>query len=145
MYRLRPAKRNDAPAIRKLIWQAHINPMGLNWKRFVVAVDSNENLIGCVQSKRHADGTNELASLAVVPEYRGKGIARVLIEHILIDAPSPIYLTCRSSLKPMYEKFGFSVLPPEQMTPYFHRLWVLVRVFSFLFKRDEMMLVMVRT
>jgi amino-acid N-acetyltransferase len=144
MVRLRSAAESDAPAIRKLIWQAHINPMSLNWKRFVVAVDQQDRIIGCVQIKSHYDGTSELASLVVRPEYRGQGIARILIERLLLDAPSPLYLTCRSSLKHLYEKFGFSVLLPEEMPPYFYRLWRLVRILTFLFRRSEAMLVMVR-
>jgi N-acetylglutamate synthase-like GNAT family acetyltransferase len=145
MVRLRSATESDAPAIRKLIWQARINPMSLNWKRFVVAVDQQEKIIGCVQIKSHYDGTNELASLVVQPEHRGQGIARMLIEQMLIDPPNPLYLTCRSSLEHLYEKFGFSVLPPERMPPYFYRLWRLVRILTFLSRRSEMMLVMVRT
>jgi amino-acid N-acetyltransferase len=144
MVRLRSAAESDAPAIRKLIWQAHINPMSLNWKRFVVAADQQERIIGCVQIKSHYDGTNELASLVVRPEFRGQGIARILIEQLLIDAPSPLYLTCRSSLKQLYEKFGFSVLPPQKMPPYFYRLWRLVRILTLFFRRSETMLVMVR-
>jgi hypothetical protein len=33
-----------------------------------------------------------------------------LIEHLLADAPRPVYLTCRSSLGKLYEKFGFRAL-----------------------------------
>jgi N-acetylglutamate synthase-like GNAT family acetyltransferase len=144
MHRLRPATKADAPAIRKLIWQAHINPMDLNWKHFSVADDAYGRLAGCIQIKSHADGSHELASLVIRPDQRGKGIARALIEHILSNAPSPLYLTCRSSLQPLYEKFGFSVVEPQQMTPYFYRLWRFVRILTLLFNRNETMLVMVR-
>jgi N-acetylglutamate synthase-like GNAT family acetyltransferase len=142
-YCLRPAQKTDAPAIRKLIWQAHINPMQINWQRFIVAVDEHDRVTGCAQVKTHRDGTHELASLVVDPQQRGSGIARVLIEYWLARAPRPLYLTCRSSLQPLYEKFGFRVQSPAEMTPYFYRLHRLVRAFTFLGRRSEGMLVMV--
>jgi N-acetylglutamate synthase-like GNAT family acetyltransferase len=143
MLRLRPAMKVDAPAIRRLIWQAHINPMSLNWKRFTVAINEQNQVIGCAQIKPHYDGTFELASIAVQPEQRCRGIARALIEHLLTDSPRPLYLTCRSSLQPLYEKFGFRVVSLPEMTPYFHRLWHFVRLLTFLSRRAETMLVMV--
>jgi N-acetylglutamate synthase-like GNAT family acetyltransferase len=142
-YNLHPAVKADAPAIRKLIWQAQINPLNINWKRFVVAVDSQNEVIGCAQIKPHRDGTLELASLVVRPQQRGQGISRALIEHLLNKTPRPVYLTCRSSLQSLYEKFGFSVQPPAEMTPYFRRLDRLVRILTALFRRNEKMLVMV--
>jgi N-acetylglutamate synthase-like GNAT family acetyltransferase len=143
MFRLRPAVKVDAPAIRKLIWQAHINPMSLDWERFIVAVNEQDQVIGCAQIKPHYDGTHELASIAVQPEQRCRGIARALIEQLLSDSPRPLYLTCRSSLQPLYEKFGFRVLAPQEMTTYFHRLWRFVRIWTLLSRRTETMLVMV--
>jgi len=142
-YRLRPAVSVDAPAIRKLIWQAHINPLNLNWLRFTVAVNQKDEVIGCVQIKPHSDGTRELASLAVHPHWRGQGIGRALIEHTLRNNQRPLYLTCRSSLKPLYEKFGFSMQSPEEMTPYFYRLHRLMEFATRLFRREERMLVMI--
>jgi N-acetylglutamate synthase-like GNAT family acetyltransferase len=143
MFRLRPAVKVDAPAIRRLIWQAHINPMSLDWERFIVAVNEQDQVIGCAQIKPHHDGTSELASIVVQPEQRGRGIARALIEQFLSNSPRPLYLTCRSSLRPFYEKFGFRVLVPQEMPPYLNRLWRFVRVLTFLFRRAETMLVMV--
>jgi N-acetylglutamate synthase-like GNAT family acetyltransferase len=142
-YQLRPAVKADAPAIHKLIWQAHINPMGLHWARFIVAVNQHDEVIGCAQIKLHRDGSRELASLAVHPNQRSQGIGRALIEQLLTVAPRPLYLTCRSSLRSLYEKFGFSVQAPEQMTPYFSRLHKLVQILTSLFRRNESMLVMV--
>jgi GNAT superfamily N-acetyltransferase len=58
----------------------------------------------------------------VVPERRGQGIARAVIEHLLAENSPPLYLTCRSELGPLYEKFGFRVLQPGELTPYFKRI-----------------------
>ena len=79
MYTLRPATAAEFPAIRKLIWQVGINPIGLDWRRFVLAVDEEGRMLGCGQIKPHKGGIRELASIAVVPEARGLGIARAII------------------------------------------------------------------
>ena len=47
---LRPARAQDFPSIFRLIRQVRINPTGLDWRRFVVAVDSDGALIQSGQS-----------------------------------------------------------------------------------------------
>jgi len=130
MFELRPARKEDAAAIRRLIHLVGINPTGLDWRRFVLAVDQHDRLAGCAQVKPHGDGTRELASLAVQPAYRGQGVARRLIEYLLAHHPPPLYLTCRSRLQPFYEKFGFRVVSPQELTPYFRRILRLVTLFG---------------
>ena len=99
-YTLRPAREADAGVIKDLIHSVGINPMSLDWRRFVVAVDTQDQVIATGQIKPHGRDIHELASIAVLPEYRGQGLARVIIEHLLIDSPRPLYLTCLSSLEP---------------------------------------------
>jgi N-acetylglutamate synthase-like GNAT family acetyltransferase len=120
--RLREAVEADFPNIRALIRQTGINPTGLDWRRFIVAESSAGQFIGCGQLKPHSDGSLELASLAVIPAWRGKGVARVIIQALMDKAPHPLYLTCRGELGPFYEKFGFRILRREEMPPYFRRL-----------------------
>lgn len=128
MIRLRPAGANEAAIIRKIILQAKINPTRLDWPRFVLAVDDDGNVVGCGQLKPHSDGSVELASIAVIPEYQGRGIARMIIQHLLAQHPqSPLYLMCRSVLQPFYEKFGFRPATEDEMPPHFKRFY---RVFS---------------
>ena len=123
MFSLRRATQQDETAIRVLIHQVGINPMGLEWSHFLLAVDENDQMIGCGQIKPHFDGTRELASIAVIPERRGEGVARAVIERLQADNPPPLYLTCRSVLGPMYEKFGFRALEQGELSPYFKRIW----------------------
>jgi N-acetylglutamate synthase-like GNAT family acetyltransferase len=123
MFTLRGATQQDESAIRALIHQVGINPMALDWRHFLLAVDEKDRMIGCGQIKAHFDGTRELASIAVVPEQRGQGIARAVIEQLKAENFPPLYLTCRSELSLMYEKFGFRTLKPEELTPYFKRIW----------------------
>jgi N-acetylglutamate synthase-like GNAT family acetyltransferase len=127
-FELRRAAARDSGAIRRLIREVHINPMGLDWRRFVVAVSPDDMLLGCGQLKPHHDGTVELASIAVVPRRRGMGIARAIIEKLIADAPRPLYLTCRSSLEAFYHKWGFASVQPAEMPAHFRRLWRLVTV-----------------
>lgn len=113
------------PAIQALIWRVHINPTGLDWRRFTVATDEGGELVGCGQIKPHPGGVFELASIAVQPAWQGQGIGSALIESLLQSSPSPIYLTCRRELGGFYQQFGFQTTPPAVMPPYFRRLWML--------------------
>jgi N-acetylglutamate synthase-like GNAT family acetyltransferase len=142
MTTIRPARESDAARIRDLIYSTGINPMGLDWKRFIVAVDERDELIGCGQIKPHGQGLLELASIAVVPEQRGRGIARAIIEHLLKDSPRPLYLMCQSSLEPLYEKFGFRAISYEEMPRYFQRISKLVGLATTLARREERLLIM---
>ncbi len=122
--RLRPATAGDGGAIRRMIYAAQLNPTGLDWRRFVLAVDDADRILGCGQIKPHGDGSRELASIAVLPEAQGRGIARLVIEHLLETQPPPVYLMCRAELQPFYEKFGFRVLAEAEMPRYFRRVYV---------------------
>ncbi|PIV27923.1 MAG: GNAT family N-acetyltransferase, partial [Anaerolineae bacterium CG03_land_8_20_14_0_80_58_20] len=86
---LRPATADDAADIKALIRLVRINPMGLDWKRFLVASSADGELAACAQVKPHADGTLELASLAVRPAWRGQGLARRLVTQLLSGSPRP--------------------------------------------------------
>jgi len=117
---LRAATEDDTAAIKALIRAVNINPMGIKWQRFVVAVDENGRLLGCGQIKPHRDGSWELASIAVQPDYQNHGIARALITHLCHNHEGPLWLTCVSSLTPFYEKYGFvEETAVSHMPPYF--------------------------
>ena len=141
-YILRSARESESVQIRTLIHSVGINPMGLDWKRFVVAVNDQDEIIGCGQLKPHGKEILELASIAVVPEHRGKGIARAIIEHLLEGSPRPLYLTCVSSNGSLYEKFGFVSLTHEEMPRYYQRLRKLAMALMHLSSRNDELLVM---
>ena len=139
---LRNARKDDADDIKAIIHLVRINPMGLDWRRFLLACLANGEVVACAQVKPHADGTFELASLAVRPAWRRRGLARHLIEQLLSQSPRPIYLTCRTGLRAFYEKFGFRALASDELTPYFHRIKRLADIF--LYWKDESLLIMRR-
>ena len=142
-YVLRPARREDQRAIRALIHEAGINPTGLQWPRFVVAFDAQDRVIGCAQIKPHRDGSRELASVAVAPAYRRRGIAAALIRQLMHDCEPPLYLVCREGLASWYRQFGFERLATEaEMPPYFRRLHRVVSWLSRLRPSRESLAVM---
>jgi amino-acid N-acetyltransferase len=129
---IRSAVHDDDAAIRALIRSERLNPLGLDWRNFLVAEDATGAMVAVGAVKTHGDGSRELASIATVPEARGRGAAGAVIREILAREESaagggPLYLTCRRSMKGFYEKFGFRVIGTDEMPPYFRRL---VRLFS---------------
>lgn len=140
---LRPAVAQDAPLIRGMVRAARINPFSLDWRRFLVAEASGSRVAGFVQVKPHSDGSRELASLVVLPAYRGQGVARLLIETVQSRQPRPLYLTCRRSLVPLYQKFGFLPLERSEQPPYFRRLSGLAGLIQKVARIRDGMIVMV--
>ena len=119
-----------------------INPTGLDWRRFMIVTSEDGRLLACAQIKPHGDGTRELASLAVLPPCRGRGLARRLVEHTLSHNAPPLYLTCARRLQPLYEHFGFRRLRQAEMPPDLGRLSRLVNGPARLLRRPDPMLVM---
>jgi N-acetylglutamate synthase-like GNAT family acetyltransferase len=141
-YTLRLARESESSQIKDLIHLVGINPMDLNWKRFVVAVNDQDEMIGCGQIKSHGTEILELASIAVYPEHQGKGVASAIIQHLLANSPRPMYLMCESSRGLLYEKFGFRAIEYDEMPRYFQRISKLAGLMTTLARRDEGLLVM---
>ena len=143
-FSIQKAQAQHSAQIRELVRSSGINPTGLDWLRFLVAVTPEGDFIGCGQLKPHADGSLELASLAVSSAWRGRGVARAVIEALLAAHPGDLYLMCQSSLGPLYEKFGFHAVGEKQMPTYFRRVSKLAGVIVNLRKAGEKLLVMHR-
>lgn len=140
---VRTAMQEDFPAIRQLIHTVQINPMSLDWRRFLVATSPKGVLLGCGQIKLHSDGSKEIASIAVKQEERGKGIARSIISALIkLEPERPLYLMCRSRLNSFYEKFGFRAIILEEMPHYFKRISRAERIFNFASRAEDRLLVM---
>jgi N-acetylglutamate synthase-like GNAT family acetyltransferase len=140
---LRSATRQDFPAIRALIYYVHINPTGLEWRHFLVAVMSDNILLGCGQIKHHFDKSSELASIAVQEQSRGQGVARAVIQELLVrETARPLYLMCRSRLESLYAKFEFHAIGPNEMPPYFQRISRAERLFNSKAPAEDRLMVM---
>lgn len=122
-FTIRPATVEHSPLIGDLVQRVDISTRGLDWQRFLVAEDADGKLIGCGQIKEHPGKTLELASIAVEPEWRRRGVARAIIEALLTSRPNEdVYLMTEAGLSQLYAKFGFRQIRPEQMPTYFRRL-----------------------
>ncbi len=108
-----------------MVTGARLNPLGLDWRRFTVAVDGTGTVVACTQLKPHGDA-RELASLVVAPGWRDRGLGSHLVRHVQGEAGPPLWLTCRSALTPFYERHGFhEVRRRREMPPYFHAVHLL--------------------
>jgi N-acetylglutamate synthase-like GNAT family acetyltransferase len=126
---LRAATAADAPAIRRMVHEAGINPLSLHWQNFVVAEDAlrpGKAIVGIGQVKQHYDGSRELASIAVQPELQGIGIGGAIIGALMARERGPLYLTCRDGLAGYYARFGFCRVTAG-LPPYFRNIARLTR------------------
>ena len=133
VFTLRNATEDDFLSICGLIETVGINTQGLDWRRFIIAVDVDDHLVGSGQVKPHKDGSLEVASIAVQTEWRKQGVGSAIILRLLETHPRPLYLVCRGRLGTFYEKFGFVIIiNPKDMPAYFRRLNLLVQAFQLL-------------
>jgi len=116
---LRPAIVADAATIRTMILSERLDPSMLDWRNFIVAYDEakgNANgaanggkIVGIAQMKPYAD-CREFGSLAVAPDYRNQGIGGRLIRTLIGREQGDVWLLCRDTNAPYYDKFGFEVM-----------------------------------
>lgn len=145
MFQVRTARAEDEPAIKQLIRETRLNPMGLKWPNFVVAEDEQGQFIGCGQIKTHKNGVRELASLAVVRGWRGRDVATTLINELLRRTTLPLYLMCASHLVPFYVKYGFVEITDAAAIPQpFRRFRRFVSLMTFLNRSHEYLAIMVK-
>jgi N-acetylglutamate synthase-like GNAT family acetyltransferase len=139
---IRAAQESESTPIRDLIHLVGINPTGLDWKRFIVAVNAEGQVIACGQIKPHGADIQEMASIATHPDHRGKGLARKIIDALLKESARPMYLMCIAHNGPMYEKFGFKALDYKDMPRYFQRIQKVFNLADVFRRTGEELLVM---
>ncbi len=119
---IRAATVVDQEHIAGMIRSERLNPFGLHWRNFIVAVESSEEIVGVGQLKPHW-GCVELASLVVAPAWRGRGVARLLMERLMEMGDFPLWLMCAQRLTPFYEQFGFIQITDWRRMPAYFR-WI---------------------
>ncbi len=103
---LRPARAQDAWAIRKLVLVAKLDPTQLRWQQFWV-IECDGRMVACGQL-RSFNGAQELGSLVVRGPWRGQGLGTYLVEYLIQKATQPLYLECLGRrLMMFYARFGF--------------------------------------
>ena len=120
---IRRAFRSDQAAITALVHSENLARDDLDWRRFVVAL-AHGRVIGAVQMRRHADGSQELASLVVAPQFRGRGLAAQLITTLLAQHASPVQMITGARFARRYARFGFQRVPQWRAPRgHFRRTW----------------------
>jgi amino-acid N-acetyltransferase len=128
---IRPATADDQYAITIIVRAAWLNRRDLDWQRFLVA-QWGQDVIGVGQVKPHADGTRELASIAVIPEWQGQGVGGAIIRALLARETGALHLMCVPRNQGYYERFGFRRIGRAEMPRYFRRLDQLAAIFTWL-------------
>ena len=143
---IRPARQEDQKTIVSFIRQAKINPRNLHWQNFLVAEESGQ-AVGIRQVKVHAQGTREVGSGFVLPEYRRQGISAQLMREILSREPGTLYLMCRDRRAYYYEPFGFRRVEASELPSDFrkeYRIGRIVTALVTLFSQDRVRIIPMR-
>lgn len=127
-FQIRPAQVKDQPTIVALVRRAHLNPMDLNWQRFLVAEDET-GIVGVGQIRPHA-GAPELSSLVVRGDQRGRGVGGQLIQALMAQSPGTVYLFCRAQLEGYYARFGFRAIAVKEAPPSLRTKYAIGRLFT---------------
>jgi amino-acid N-acetyltransferase len=140
---IRPARQDDQEMIVSFIQQAKINPRNLHWQNFFVAeVDGKP--VGIRQVKVYKQGTREVASGFVLPEYRRQGISAQLMSALLARETGPLYAMVSQKRTGYYEKFGFRQVDSRQLPADFlqeYRIGRIVTTLISLFRKERIRIV----
>ena len=103
---LRRATAKDIWSIRKLVFSAMLDPTQIKWQQFWL-IECNNEIVACGQLRDFKE-TQELGSLVVKSNWRNKGLATYLTNHLIEQADRPLYLECLGKkLTQFYTRFGF--------------------------------------
>ena len=121
MFVIRPATFADRTTIRQVIFKAGLFPFRMNWRRFLV-VEASGSIVGVGQVRAHGDGSLEVASIAVVPTWQGKGVGSALVRALVERESSDLYLFCLEKREGFYSRLGFLRCEPHQLPPSLARI-----------------------
>jgi N-acetylglutamate synthase-like GNAT family acetyltransferase len=144
---IRPATEADAAAIRGLIREARLNPRDLDWHRFLVGDEGG--VIACAQVRVHRRGTRELASVAVAPSHRGRGLGRAIAVATVEREPvRPLFLYTESRTEAFWVRLGFTSIEgdavPRDLRAPLRIARLATAIFSFVTRRPARIVVMRR-
>jgi amino-acid N-acetyltransferase len=104
---IRAASERDGPAVRALMRGERVNPLGLDWRNFVVAV-ADGAVVGCAQLRPAGPGAVELGSLIVHADLRRGGIGARLIDAAMARAAGRRVLAVTAAAHaPWFARWGF--------------------------------------
>lgn len=107
--KVRKSSSEDMPFIKEFIERFHLDDEDLDYRQFVVAVDSNE-IVGFGRIRPHKD-VYELGGIGVVENRRNQGIGEMIIKYLIDNFPvDDVYIT--TDLPKYFEKLGFKKIEP---------------------------------
>ena len=124
---IRPALQADQETIVSFVRQARINPRNLHWENFMVAEEDGQ-VVGIRQVKVHSQGTREVASGFVLPEFRRRGISARLMNELLARETGPLYTMVNGKRAAYYEPFGFRRVDVDQLPADFRKEYRIGRI-----------------
>src|SRR6201997_2305702 len=91
----------------------------------LLLAEHESQLAGCVALHKLSDGTCEMKRLYLRPQFRGKGLGRILAERVIAEARQIGYQRMRlDTVEPvmkdavgMYRKLGFALIAPYRPNP----------------------------
>ncbi len=122
---LQQARPEDIAGIRELVASVGGDLEDLRAEQFVVARQGPEGVsgvIGCGRLKPYS-GFCELASLAVIPEWRASGVGREVVDELLKMPDGPVYLLCEDNVVEFFRRFGFVLIPMSKMLTGLQSKW----------------------
>ncbi len=140
---IRRARQEDQQTIVSLIRQAKLNPRNLRWENFLIAEEIGK-VVGLRQVKTHSQGTREVASGFVLPEYRRRSISAQIMKELLAGEQGPLYTMVNEKRAGYYEQFGFRRVDVSQLPADFRREyqigWIVTTLMS-LFRKDRVRII----
>lgn len=121
-WQVRQARPGDLPAIEELVASVGGDLENLEAEQFVVALDSEQRVIGCGRLKPYP-GFCELASIAVKDAWRVSGVGQAVVSQLLRSHQGPVYLICEDDVVDFFRRFGFDLIPRSEMLPGLQSKW----------------------
>jgi N-acetylglutamate synthase-like GNAT family acetyltransferase len=109
----RKSNEDDLAQISDLLNALDLSTADMASDVFLAAAIKNV-IVGCARIIEMIDGNVELASVAVVEEYRKRGIGSKIIQTLLgQEKRRPVYLMCRRKNQKFYEEQGFKEIKDD--------------------------------
>ncbi len=112
--KIRKAKPTDTPIIDALALDMDLDSNDTFFDQFIV-VEDNEQIVGFGRLIMRENAL-ELGTIGVIEAYRGKGVGKLIVEHLINDVKQDLYIT--TLIPKFFEQFGFVALetsPPSSM------------------------------
>jgi N-acetylglutamate synthase-like GNAT family acetyltransferase len=77
-------------------------------------VEAAGRIVGCGRVDRHAHHA-EIYDLFVLSEWRSQGLGRSIMQQLMVQSPTPIYLASLPAATPFYAQLGFQSIASREL------------------------------